>query len=79
MAERVGSLKSVARAWSRSSHSPISLDSPYGDSGRVGFFSVTVPVSGVPKTAALEEKTILSTWWAAIASSRVTMPVTFWV
>ena len=38
----------VAVAWSRSSHSPISFDSPYGDSGRVGSSSVTRSVSGVP-------------------------------
>ena len=54
-------------AMSRSSHSPISFDSPYGDSGLVGVSSVTMSTSGVPNVAALEENTILSTPVSAIA------------
>ena len=66
-----------ATAASRSSHSPISLDSPYGDSGRVAVVSVTRSTSGVPKMAALEEKTMFSTSAASIARSRLTVAVTF--
>ena len=69
----------VARAWSRISHSPISLLSPYGDSGNVAVSSVTSSTSGVPNVAALEENTIDSTPVRSIASSRWTVPVTFWV
>ncbi len=69
----------MARPWSAISHSPISLLSPYGDSGRVGVSSVTRSTSGVPKVAALEENTILSAPVRSIASSRLTVPVTFWV
>ena len=39
------------------SHSPISLLSPYGDSGCVGVCSVTRSTSGVPYVAAELEKT----------------------
>ena len=55
----------------------MSLDSPYGDSGRVGLSSVTRSVAGVPYVAALDEKTIMSTPASSMARSRETVPVTF--
>ena len=61
------------------SHSPISLLSPYGDSGRVSVSSVTSSTSGVPNVAALEENTILSAPVRSIASRRLTVPLTFWM
>ena len=73
----VRSRNPVAVAWSRSSHSPTSLDSPYGDSGRVGVSSVTVSTSGVPYVAALEENTTLSTPTSCMALRTLSVPVTF--
>jgi len=67
----------VARATSLISHSPISFDSPYGDSGAFGESSVTSSVVGVPYTAAEEENTSLSTPARSIALSTLAVPVTF--
>jgi hypothetical protein len=55
----------------------MSFDSPYGDAGAFGVSSTTSSTSGVPYTAALDEKTTLSTSHAAIAPRSVAMPVTF--
>lgn len=59
-----------ARLWSRISHSPMSLLSPQGDSGRVGVPSVTRPARGLPYTAADEEKTMFRTPTLSMAVSR---------
>ncbi len=67
----------AATSMSRSSHSPMSFDSPYGDSGAFGVSSTTTSTSGVPYTAALDENTALVTPFSAIARSRVAVPVTF--
>ncbi len=66
-----------ARAVAAISHSPTSLVSPYGLIGRQGVSSVTRSTSGMPYTAAEEEKTSRPTPADAMASSRVCRPVTF--
>ena len=68
----------IAVAWSRSSHSPISLRLAVRRLGLRRVCSVTVSTSGVPNVAALEENTTLSTPVSAIARSTLTVPVTFW-
>ena len=70
-------LRPYAFSASASSHSPISLVSPYGDSGPVAVASVTRSVSGVPYVAALEENTTLSTPAFFIARSSEMVAVTF--
>ncbi|CAM5682954.1 hypothetical protein SHIRM173S_08034 [Streptomyces hirsutus] len=70
----------VARPVARTSHSPASFVSPYGDIGRQGVSSVTslAPVDGVPYTAAEDENTKDDGTPAAVtASSRTRRPSTF--
>lgn len=67
----------VALPVARTSHSPASLVSPYGDIGTQGVSSVTRSTSGMPYTAAEEEKTKDGTPAAVTASSRTRRPSTF--
>ncbi|CAM5244018.1 hypothetical protein SNARM312S_04548 [Streptomyces narbonensis] len=66
-------------AWpaARAIHSPTSLVSPYGLSGRHSVSSVTRSTSGMPYTEAEEEKRKLFTPAAAAASRMTWRPVTF--
>src|SRR5688500_974433 len=59
-------------------HSPISLVSPYGLIGSHGAVSSTSSVLGMPYVAADDEKIMRRTPASSIASSRFTMPPTFW-
>ena len=66
-----------ARPAARTSHSPASFVSPYGFIGTQGVSSVTSSTSGLPYTAAEEEKTKRSMPASATASSSVARPPTF--
>lgn len=77
MPELARPVAAAARAASATSHSPASLVSPYGDSGAVGVASVTSSTSGVPYTAADDEKTIAGVPTSAMAARSRAVPTTF--